>query len=157
MEAVRNYILAITAAAILCGIVTALMGGKGTSTALAKLVCGIFMAMVVVSPLVNLEFDGWTAWTSQISFDAEAAAAEGEAVAEEMYAAIIKEQTESYILDKAKALGVSAAVEVTVEEGLPAAVWLSGDFSPYAKARLTAYISEELGIPKEDQQWNGSP
>lgn len=156
MENIRNYILALTAAAILCGIVTSLMGGKGTSAALTKLICGIFMAMVVVSPLVSLEFDDWTAWTSQLSFDAGAAAAQGEAVAGEMYMSFIKEQSESYILDKAEALGASVTVEVTVEDGLPAEVWLAGDISPYAKGKLTAYISEELGIPKEKQQWNGN-
>lgn len=156
MEQIRQYILAVTAAAILCGMVTSLMGEKGTPAALAKLIAGIFMAMVVVSPLTNVEFDDWTAWTSQISFDAEAAAAEGEAAAAEMYSSFIKEQTETYILDKAETLGVSVTVEVTVEDGLPAAVRLSGDASPYAKAKLMSYISEELDISKENQQWNGS-
>lgn len=157
MDLIRHYILAITAAAIFCGIVTSLLEGKGSIAALGKLICGVFMAMVVVSPLLHMNLDGWDDWISRLSFDAEAAAEEGENMAEDMRTAIIKERTEAYILDKAEALEVSVQVDVTVKDGIPAEVRLTGDVSPYAKGKLAAYISEELGIPKENQQWNGSP
>lgn len=157
MESIRNYILSITASALLCGIVTSIMGEKGTAAALTKVICGIIMAMVVVSPLMQVNLSGWTDWTARLTFQAEAAAAEGELLGEEMLEAIIKEETESYILDKAGALGAALTADVTVKDGLPERVLLTGTVSPYAKAQLTAWIRDELGIAKEDQQWNGSP
>ena len=73
--------------------------------------------------------------------------------------AIIKEETEAYILDKAASLGVTLSVEVMVEDGnVPrlSGVQLSGQVSPYARQQLSTWISNDLGISKENQKWIGS-
>ena len=61
---------------------------------------------------------------------------------------------ESYILDKADALGLSPAVSVTVDpEGLPTGVCIEGSYTQEQQTALQTVITNDLGISKEDQQW----
>jgi hypothetical protein len=70
--------------------------------------------------------------------------------------ASIKARSEAYILDKAAELALSVEVEVTLsndEIPLPVSVRVSGKASNYAKSRLQAIITQDLGINKEHQVW----
>lgn len=158
MESIRDYLLGITAAALLCSILTRLLGSKGTLGTAVKLLSGVFMALTVVGPLVNIRIDALGDLTQGISYDASAAAADGENSAMEAMGEIIKEQTRAYILDKAESLGAELAVEITLNSDdppVPCAVRLAGQVSPYAKSVLSACIAEDLGIGVEDQIWTG--
>ena len=158
MASIREYIVSVVAAAVLCGAVRSLLPGKGTAAALIRLVSGIFLAFVVVQPAVNIDLGSFPALMEDYSDAGALAASQGEDLAQEASAAIIKSQTEAYILDKAEALGLALDVEVTVSAGelpIPASVRISGAVPPYARAQLEAAIENDLGIPKEDQQWTG--
>ncbi len=72
-------------------------------------------------------------------------------------AELIAEKTEAYILDKAGTLGVSCRVEVATAEGeggLPVPYRVELDCAP--REALSAYLEDELGIPKERQVFHGS-
>ena len=72
--------------------------------------------------------------------------------------AIIIEQLQAYILDKAADLGAELEVEILMPDdgsGQPQGVVLRGAVSPYAKTRLQQIIAEDLDIAKEKQQWIG--
>ena len=156
MESIKIYLLGVVAAAVICGIVTRLMGDKGTQGAMAKLIAGLFLAFTVIRPVANISLDGLSDFTSAYSDAGQQAAAAGESLTKEALAASIKTQTEAYILDKAAALQVDLEVEVTLSDEnipTPTAVRLSGKVSPYAKARLQSIITEDLGIDKERQTW----
>lgn len=156
MDAIREYILSVTASAVLCGIVTALIGKKGMPGTAMKLLCGIFMALTVVGPWVDIRLDGLLELSSEAAQSADAYAASGENSAAAAMADIIKEQTTAYILDKAEALGVQLTVEVALSSDdipVPTAVCLYGNVSPYAKKVLTERLEEDLGIPSEEQTW----
>lgn len=160
MESIRNYLLGITAAALVCSILTRLLGSKGLLGTAVKLLAGIFMALTVVSPWVNIRLTSLGDFTQGISYDASAAAADGENSAMEAMAEIIKQQTQAYILDKAESLGAQLSVEVTVSGDdlpVPCAVRLEGQISPYAKSALSTCIAEDLGISVEEQIWIGRP
>ena len=155
MEALRQYVISVTAAAVLCGIVIGLFP-RGNSQRIAKLICGLFLAYTVLSPVSRVDFSQLPEFSLQCMDDAQAAVTAGENLARKSTAEIIKEETEAYILDKAADLHTSLTVEVTVgEENLPAAVRISGEASPYARRRLQAVIESDLGISKENQQWIG--
>lgn len=158
MDAIRQYITTIITAAMLCAVVSALLGKKGTIGALIKLICGVFLSLTIIRPVADVEIDNIL--TISLPYEKEAAEAvmTGERMMEDSLGAIIKTQTEAYILDKAEALGIMVSVEVTVGEGqppVPTAVVIRGDVSPYAKGRLKAMIEEDLGITKENQLWTG--
>ncbi|HIT33040.1 MAG TPA: hypothetical protein IAC31_00200 [Candidatus Faecousia intestinigallinarum] len=158
MALIGKYLVSVAAAAILCGIVTTLLGKKGTISAVIKLVCGIFLCFTVLRPWKSSGLADWTDFTGDIAADASGAVQRGETAAREAMAESIKSQTEAYILDKAAALEAVVRVEVTLMEGdppLPGSVEIKGNISPYAKARLSQVLEEELGIPKEEQRWTG--
>lgn len=158
MEAVREYLLRVTAAAVLCGIATGLLGKKDTLGAVVKMIAGIFMALTVVSPWVNIRLNALKDITSDISVSADDAVSEGEISAREAMAEIIIAETRAYILDKANDLGATLDVEVTLDADdslTPCAVRLSGNISPYGKRVLSKMIEDDLGISTEEQIWTG--
>lgn len=155
MEGVRQYLIGITAAALVCGIAVRLVH-KGLVGAVVKLMAGVFMALAVAAPLVNIKLDDLTKMTLDIHADAEALTAEGENSAREAIAQIISGETAAYILDKAEALGASVTVTVYVSSDaypVPTHVRLEGSVSPYARLELNEYISANLGIEAEEIEW----
>lgn len=158
MENIREYILSVTCAAVLCAVLGSFFEKKGTVGTLLKLISGLFLAFTVIRPVLKVDLTDLTSILQAYTEDAEAAAAMGEIYAREELSAVIKSEAESYILDKASSLGAELTANVTLSDDdipLPAAVTLAGDISPYAKTVLSAQIEENLGIPKEDQQWTG--
>ncbi len=156
MDSIRTYLLGVIAAAIVCGIVTRLMGEKGTRGAMAKLICGLFLAFTVIRPVANLNIGSLTDFAADFSQAGADAVALGQSMTKEALAASIKQRSETYILDKAKELDVTLQVEVTLsKEDIPTAtaVRLTGKVSPYAKGKLQAIIQQDLGIDKEHQTW----
>lgn len=156
MEGLRAYVISVTAAAMICGIVAGLVKKNGAGE-LIRMVCGLVLAFTVLRPIAGLKLD-------QLPFDlpslpsGEDAASQGEKITREAMEDIIKSQTEAYILDKAAALGVNLTAEVLLGEDtipVPVGVILSGACSPYAKSELTDAIEKDLGIPKENQLWTG--
>ena len=153
MTEIKEYLLGITAAAILCSILVRLVGNKGTAPGIIRLLCGLFMTATVLSPLIKLELTRYTAYADGISEQASQIAQDGKQMALEEIEAIIISRTESYILEKASALGVNLEIQLFLSNQIPARVYLRGAASPGAKALLTAWIAENLGIPTEAQEW----
>ena len=123
---------------------------------MGKLICGLFLAYTVLSPISRVDFSNLPDFSLGCMDDAKDAAAMGENLARDSMADIIKEETEAYILDKAADLHANLHVEVTVgEDNLPTAVTLSGEASPYARRQIQAIIANDLGISKENQKWIG--
>ncbi len=156
MEDIRQYLLSVAAAALVCSIIKTLTDGKGTLSSVVKRVCGIFLAITVFSPLVTIDFSDITLLPDTCLHEAEDAVASGTAMADAELQGIIIERTEAYILDKAAELHLQITVDVTLSPQAPYApcgVTLSGTASPYAKQTLQEYIANQLGISKEAQQW----
>lgn len=158
MEALRTYFLSVTAAAILCAILKGLLQQSGTSAQLVKLVSGIFLALIAIQPLSRFEMQVFSDIGIDYSIQGEAFARDGENIAADGLKQLIKSNTEAYILDKARSLGATLTVEVTVTDGripVPETVYLMGNVSPYIKTQLTSLLIEGLGIAKEDLIWTG--
>lgn len=156
MDSVRSYIISVVIAAMICGIVVKLVGGKGTQGAMVKLIAGSFLTFTVIRPVSQIRLGDITDITSQYSLEAQAAASEGESMTRLALCDGIKAQSEAYILDKAEELGIRVTVQISLSEDdipVPVSIQLAGNASPYAKGRLTSIITEDLGIPKEDQTW----
>lgn len=156
MEDIRQYLLSVIAAAIIAGLSIAIIGNKGTLAAIVKLLAGLFVALSVVSPWIKLRFDDLSSYFSEIDVTAEMITADAEQMAISAQAAIIKDRIEAYILDKAGAMEMAVSIDVKLTESSPPTpcfVTIEGSASPYAKQRLKQIISDELGIPEEQQSW----
>lgn len=156
MTMLSRYILSVTAAAVICSIAKSLVPGKDTATTVTRLLCGIFLAVTVIAPLKNITIGDISDWTTDIARQADDAVAQGASYTENALAQSIKSRAEAYILDKARSLQADVTVEVTLsDESIPApiAATISGSVSPYAKKQLQRILTEDLGIPKEDQTW----
>ena len=158
MAEIGRYVLSVGAAALIAGILSDFTDRKGTIGMLIRMVCGLFLAIVVIHPISSLNYDHLTAFAEDYDRAAQSASAEGIKFADTTRRELIQSQTEAYILDKASSYNVQLEVQVTLADGdvpVPESVQLSGEASPYAKQRLVKYMAEELGIPKERQQWIG--
>lgn len=158
MEALGQYILSVTAAAVVCALIKGL-SSSGSYSAVVNLLCGIFLSVTILSPLDRLNMDEWfLAFQQNFLQTGEDISAEGTEQRTETLSAIIKEQTEAYILDKAAQWHSELQVTVYLsEDALPVPVMaeLRGSVSPYAKLRLSKMLEDDLGISKENQQWIG--
>jgi len=150
----KGYLISITAAAILCSIAIRLSGNKGTASAVIKLLAGLFMTITVLKPVLSIEIQGVPYAVLGVTQQAEQAARIGEEMASNEISSIIIDRTQAYILDKAATLGVKLDVEVVLSDFVPKKVRLSGAVSPYAKAQLSHWIEENLGLPPEAQEWS---
>lgn len=153
MEALGQYIVSVVAAAILCGVLRSMVQ-PGLVGNLLRLVSGVFLAYTVLSPISAFRLDSISLDALPETEAAIQAAQAGAAAGEEAMAQIIKQQTQAYILEKAKSLGAELEAEVFLdEENLPQKVIYRGSLSPSQRRQLQSTIAQDLGIPKENQQW----
>ena len=101
MEGIRTYLLQIISTALICGILIRLMGNKGLLTETVKLLAGVIMIITLLSPWVSIHLGSLEEITGNFSQNAESAVMEGKISAHEAISQIIKERSETYILDKA--------------------------------------------------------
>ncbi len=157
MDALGQYVISVTAAALICGIVSCLVQ-SGTAKELIRLLCGLFLAFTVIRPLAGLDFSALTSISFPYTQEADSIATQGENIAREAMADIIKADAEAYILDKAAALNADLTVDITLsreDTPVPVRAELSGSVSPYARQQLTYLLQTDLGIAKENQLWTG--
>lgn len=160
MESFRSYILSVTAAALILGIVSSIVDPKSSAGGLVKLIGGLYLTFVVIQPLANFDFDAVDDFWLAFSVDGRAVSTAGENLAKDAMADIIKAETEAYILDKAGLYRAEISADVTLSDDdipVPVSVTIRGNISPYAKAQLQSAIETELDIPKENQVWIGTP
>ncbi len=156
MEGLQQYLLSVTGAAMICGVVLRLLPQKGTAATMGKMLAGIFLAFTVIRPLGAFQIGKLEDFTADLQAEAADAVAAGQADTVSSLQSIIKDQCEAYILDKAHDLGLQLTVEITLSSDdlpVPVAVRLQGNAGPYARSRLETILQDDLGISKEHQVW----
>lgn len=154
MSAVKDYLLSITVTALICSILQSVTGKNSCSGKVITFMSGLLMTVAVLQPVITFKIDSLPLYPSNLIEKAESVTMEGTVMAENAMDAIIISQSESYILDKAAAMGADLEVEVLLDEHVPKSVRLRGAISPGAKASLNAWIQENFSISPEDLQWN---
>lgn len=151
---IKSWIAGIAGAAVFCAVMTEITP-KGSVKSVVKAVCGMVMAIALISPLLKLDFDSYSLNMAKYRVEAEKITAGGKEISDSLSRTIIEEQCETYILDKAQFLDAAlSGAEVTVKwssEGYwyPVGCRLEG---PYSEA-LAGAIESELGIKREGQIW----
>lgn len=152
----KEYTLSVIAAGIISAIACCIINGKTTSGKMLRMLTGVLMAVTIITPITRISFRNVKSYWDDITLDADRLVTDGQEAAYIERNAIIKSQSEAYILDKATRMGLEIAVEVELDDNndsVPSQITVSGKLSPYAKGVLSEYITDYLGIPKECQKW----
>lgn len=154
MEGLREYVLSVVSAAILCAVLTTIGGKTKQGGAVFKLVTSLFLTFSFLRPIAKFELRELDGLISDWKLEAAAASVTGEGYYEKSLEEVIQKECETYILDKAWALGAALEVSVSLDDhNIPEDVVLRGRISPYAKTQLQKVLTNELGIAKERQIW----
>ena len=152
----RAYLIRLTAAAVLGAIVRRLAPAGGAGRA-ARLGAGLLVLLTAFSPLASFNTASAAQELARQGYADPLTTVEFSKNVNDLLSELITEQTEAYILDKARELGLSLTVEVTaqVEETYPVpyAVKLRGSPTAAQKAALSSAIAADLKIPEERQEW----
>ena len=156
MEWLCAYILQVTSAALVCGLLRMIVGKSGAVAGTLRMITAVFMLIMLLSPLDTFTLKELPDILDEFSGDADGVVASGEQYRYHEMSSIIKERTEAYIFDKAAAFDAELSVNVGLsgdDVPFPITVTIDGAISPYGKARLSKIIADELGIPMEAQTW----
>lgn len=156
MELLREYLLRIIGMAMLSGLVMHLCP-SGSVKRIVRLCCGMCLALVVLSPLQKTDVGALMRQFEDLETEAADFTDDAMQYLSEQTAAIISQQSEAYILDKAPA-GAVLAVQVQtlpLENGycVPHHVTISGSLSAQERISLTQIIQRDFGLTKEQIEW----
>ena len=149
----KQYIFSIMVGVISCGIVSQIVADI-KSKAIIHLICGTVLAILILQPLSEISLEDLPVSLPVDTDSAKYWSGQGEEAAQEARAEYIKASCETYILDRARQLGGEIQVQVFLDENLiPAFTEIEGTLSPSTQTQLQNILTEELGIPKENQTW----
>lgn len=157
MENIKGYLLSVVASAMICSVISAFVPKDSAYGRIIKVICGLFIALTAISPLMDIQIENYLAHWNDIQANADDIIDRGEAMANNASYEIIKSQSEAYILDKASSMGLTVKVEVTLTDSVPPSpysVEIKGAVSPYQKQKIQQLIHDQLAIPEERQTWN---
>lgn len=155
MEEIRRYILSIISAALIAGILTDITQKTGFQKQM-KLVCSVFLAFTFLAPLLRWKLPDLSQSGKSFFTEADQAAALGDTLRLQSIASVIKQESEAYVLKEANQIGAGIEIQIELDYGNPPAPYsatVQGIFDALAEEHLSNILSEELGIPKENQTW----
>ena len=156
MDMLCDYVIRLSATALLCAVVMRFARGTGAAKMMIKLLCGIILSYSVIQPIRQLKLSDFGDIAMEFRRDADSAVQWGKNTSTEAWCESITQGTESYILEKANEWNLDLVVEVELSDDeypVPVAVSITGNVAPYAKTILSDVISSDLNIPKEKQKW----
>ena len=154
MAAAREWLTAVAAVTLLLS-VAQLLVPPGNLREIASFVGGLILLAAIMQPLLKIDLSDIQLDFSSYQGAVEQRQAELENTQKEELTSLIEAETEAYISDKAKSMGLTLKVRVTAEadEGgmpVPVRVEITGPWS----GGLSRWLETELGLPAERQVWN---
>ena len=141
MDGLRQYILSLICAAFICSVLKTLLRRSKSATSIANIVCGLFLAITAISPIIDIQIPDINTDISSLYKNAAEISMDGWCMSQMNMAKIIKEETSAYILEKAKLHNMDVDVEVILDDqDVPNGVIITGAVSPYDKTVLESYI-----------------
>lgn len=156
MSSIANYLFGVIGVCVIASIARLLLSGSKHYKTLGNTIVGVFLILSVLSAVVEIDWSADNKLLMNYTADYNRISEEADAYQAQALRERIKQQTQAYIWNKAKELGLNVEIEVRLSETYPYApcgINILGHVSPYAKSQLSSYLSSELGIPKEAQVW----
>lgn len=155
MQRIGEYIVTLTVCSMISGILLSCLK-DGPLKKVLHLSCGIILIAAVLNPLLDISLDDLDFSSICFYTDATDIISRGENLAADARHTLIKEKLQTYILDKASSWDIPLDVEVILDiEGVPVQAKLSGKCSMEGKQKISDFLSDEIGIAKENQVWTG--
>ena len=157
-ELLRTWVLSLTGAALLCAFALALTP-TGKVQRVVRLLCGVVMAIAMISPLRDFDFETYSMSLSSYRAAATAASAGLQETNDRLSRTIIEQECAAYIWDKAQSLGITPEeVTVTAKWGeaqcwYPHEATIRARASEGLRARLAETVQTDLGIPLQRLSW----
>ena len=153
MEGIKGYLVAIVAACMLT-VVASVLVQKSPLRKIARLIGGILILLVAVTPLLRLDMSHIVDFLqgSEYSFDTSAV----EQTWQSQLSEHIKQATETYIENEADRLGATVQTKVTLTEEeypVPCHAVLIGTVDADQLEALSEYMETSLGIARTEQEW----
>ncbi len=157
MTVFRDWLLSVTAAAMLVALAGAIMP-KGTVRKIGTMTGGLILILTLFKPLVGLDYGILSRSLSQVRGDLMENGSYPETGNFDLMKSIIESRSAAYIEDKAIQMGivcraevVCAADEERTEYPYPASVTVTGALTEAQCGQLTRMIETELAIPAQAQ------
>lgn len=152
---VREWLLGITAAAILAALAEHMMPAGGVKQ-VGKLVCGLMLVAAVLRPLGSVDVTGFAMPTAYDTQYIQALKADSDS----RMKTIIEEELSAYSTDKAAQMGVPCRIRVVCalgEEGvfLPVSARLTGTAAQTQWDQIAQFLQTELGLDSAALTFSG--
>ena len=156
LELIRQWLLGVTAAAVLVALAEALCP-DGNIRGILRLIGGLVLLTAVLNPLLRLDTEELDRALSEYRLELEDYSARLEEENETLMRDIIEEQAAAYIQDKAAGQGIDCRVSVeaagTGDWPVPTSVTVEGTLTEGQRAALTQMIQADFAIPAERQTY----
>ncbi len=153
MDSWKQYIYTVILCVCICSVITQMISDSRQKS-LIRMICGVILGITILQPLSRL---GWEDLLSSSDWDLGSAQywiSEGEDLARETAAEVIKSSCETYILEKAELLGADISVQISLDEDqLPVSAVITGRAGTAQQRQLQNILTTDLGLPKENQTW----
>lgn len=149
----KQYVFTVIVCSLSCGILSEILTDtKGK--ALVRFTSGILLALVILEPLSQIHLNDLLG-VSYPDMDAtDHWIAQGKKIAGEAQTEHIKASCEAYLLDKANKLGANIRPKILLDKNrIPAFAEIEGTVKRDVQMQLQNILTEDLGIPKENQIW----
>ena len=153
-----EWVRTLAVGAIFCAF-SLLLIPDGSEKRAVKLTCAAVLTLLLILPLKELDTEELAELLTVQRLGDEGITLDTEELSMELCADIIRKETEEYIWDAARRLGISELgirLRLSSGEGLPCpwAVDLKGNVTELQKEELSMLLEGDLGIPRERQSWS---
>lgn len=155
MTELKGYFTALIATALFSVIVVSVAKDHRIKT-LVQVSTGVLLLLVFLKPVTSLDLDSIKEDLRQIIPEGSSSS-DYERLYQEKLQQQVRSLTEKYVMEKAKEVGASVTVKVTVRDHgypIPNGIRISGILRPEQQHILQEYITASLGIPHANQRWD---
>ena len=156
MEAIRGYLLCVTATAMVCGICRSLCCSGAVGRSL-RFCCGLAILLVALCPLTKIDTSALLRQFRNLEQSSVDITQQAQAYNRSQMEMLISEKTAAYILDKAPP-GQEITVSVTTAPVgefacVPDRIYIGGLKEERHRQMITQLITRDLGLTEEQIQW----
>ena len=154
MKFLSSWLVSVFAVSLIISVAESVMP-EGRVKVFGRFTCGLILMFAVLYPIIGAARPDFSFGGSGYEETTEQRQSELEGENAASLKALIESRTEAYICDKASELSLDCRVSVTAkagEDGVPYPY--SAELSVPKDQRLSDYMSGELGISADRQEWN---
>ena len=152
---IKEYLLSVVAVCMICAVANVMVKNQMFGKVL-RLVSGVLILLVVIAPLLKVDLQDISNQMEQMLSGDSTSLADVKKDARVQFAQQVKNATEKHIEQIASRYGMTVQATVTVDDSqipTPIAVELTGTVDPNTVGEFMDYISQNIGISKENQRW----